>query len=386
MGGFSILGFLVNNTPHPVTEVAIRATLIFHSGMAPFWQEISLPYKHVLPSERVPFRIDFPAQPAPESVILEVVDFQVSGNEDGVLEVELTGNTITPEGEDILTGWISNSMNSPAQIHHLNLLAVSSSDEPKAMVPALIHPASILPHQRLPILFMLDILQDQDLVSFEPFIDATLIPGLDEPSLSFPQFPEIVFDPQGNLLLRGIIQNTEPFSRWISAEITLLFQDQMVSVASLKPPSPLGPGETRGFGLTNFPGWRERLDELNGQPEDLSFEIFFDPMGCGEFNGQIVSLSVEMTSFESTGSTLFIKGSAYNPSSYDLSSPAIHAEVRSTRGILQTSNWILLDEILAQGQNIDFILAIRLPEGIQLPETEIDITGTAVSEEDALPF
>ena len=384
--GFSIIGFFVNSTTEAVTQVQIRAALHFDAEGAPVWKEVILPYQHVLPSESVPFLVQFPSQPPPESVTLEVINYQVSGSEDARLEVEITGRAHTSEDEIILYGWINNPENDPIQIHYFHLLAGHSLEEPTAFISSSIHPSSIPPHQRMPFLFTLDKEQNQQSVSFYPFIDATVISEWTAPTFTLPQYPEITLDPQGNLLLRGIIHNTDGISRWVSAEVVLLYQDQIVSLTHLNPPFPLGPGESRGFGLTNFPGWRTRLDELGGNTDDISIEIFYDPLGCGEFEGQVIHLMVEITGFESTGSTLVIKGNASNPSSHTLSLPSIQAEIRSTTGLLQTSSWILLDETLAQGQTMRFVLSVRLPEGTKLSEMEIDVTGIAVYEEGFLPF
>jgi hypothetical protein len=350
------------------------------------WKEFRLPYQHVLPSEEVPFLVSFPAQSSPESIILEVVNFQISGAEDATLEAEITGTTRTPEGKTILVGWITNLENNPAQIHHFYLLTIDSSDQPTAFNSASLVPSSVSSHQRIPFLFALDQVQGQGSVSFHPIIDATIIPNWLEPPFSLPQYPEITLDPQDNLILPGIIQNTDEISRWISAVVVLRYEDQIVSMASLNPPFPLGPGESRAFGLTDFPGWRTRLNELGGHPDDISIEVFFDPLGCSEFKGQLHHLSVEIHGFETTGSTLLIKGSASNPSPQTLSLPSIQAEIRSTAGILHTSGWILIDETILQGQSMSFILVVRLPEGMKLSEMEIDVTGMAIFEEGSLPF
>jgi len=385
-GGISILSFFVNNRIEPVTEVEIRATLQFQSNETPIQQEISLPFHHVLPSEKVPFLIRFPIQVPPEKDILEVINFQISGYQDAIIEVDLAGKTSNFEGESILYGWITNPENHPAQIHNFDLLAGISMDQPTSLESTYFHPTSILPHQSVPFLFSLDHLQDQPLESFFPFIDATRIPKLVEPSLSLPQYPEAMLDPQGNLLIRGIIQNNDQISRWVSAEVVLFYQDHIVSLTSMNPPFPLRPGEARPFGLTNFPGWRTRLDELGGQLDEISIVLFNDPLGSAEFKGQILDLTIEILGFESTGSTLLIKGTAANPSSHLLSQPAVQAEIRTTAGIVQTSNWMQLGETLPQGESIDFVLGIRLPDGIKLSDMEFDVTGSAILGEGPLPF
>ncbi len=384
--GFSILGFFVNHSSVAVTEVEIRPRFHFQSGETTVWEEINLPYQHVLPSEMVPFLIDFPIQPAPESVSIEVVNFQQSGYEDAILEVELTGTTVTSEGVHILYVWMTNPVDDPAQVHLLQLLVGSSSEDPLTLLSSSIHPSSILPYQSVPFLFTVDFGQYQVPTTFTPFVDATFVPELPEPNFTLPQYPEVILDPQGNLLLRGILQNQDVISRWASAEVAILYQNQIISLAPLNLPSPLGPGETRGFGLTNFPGWKVRLDELGGQLNDLSIEVFYDPLECRDFKGQVVHLTVDITGFESTGSTLLIKGNGTNPANQTLSLPAILAEIRTTGGVLQTSDWILLDKIIAEGQTIDFTLGIRLPMGITLSEMEIDVTGTAILEDNALSF
>jgi hypothetical protein len=385
-GGISILGILVNHRTDAVSAIEISVVLQLPSDQNPVRQRVSLPYQHILPSEKVPFRFDFPNQSSPESVLLDVVNFQVSHSEDAKLNVELSGKSLTSENEIALYGWITNPLNDFVQIHNFNFLVGPSSEEPTALISSHSHPSSIFPKQSVPFLVTLDLIQDQSLESFHVFIDATVLSEQVNPSFSMKQFPEVVLDPQGNLLLRGMVQNQDQISRWLSAEVALFYEDQIVSLTSLAPPFPLGPDEVRGFGLTDFPGWRERLKDLDGQPGELSMQLFYDPLGCVEFKGQIKHLPVDILGFESTGSTLIIRGSATNPSSDDLSMPAVQAEIRSTTGYLQTSNWSLLNRTISQGQAIDFILGIRLPTGIELAEMEMDVIGIAILTDDVLPF
>jgi len=385
-GGKTILGLFLNNTSESVTDVKIRITLYFSPGEAPVRKEMDLPYMHIRPNEKVPFLIHFPNISFPESILPEVINYQKSGNQAAELEVIFTNRVTTSEGEYLLLGWITNPKNHPARIHHFYLLAGNAVDRPSAMVTAAIFPSSILPHQRAPFLVKLNAEQVQESDSFYPFLDTSLLSNLAEPSFTSPQPPEATLDPQGNILIRGIIQNTTNISRWVSGSVALLYQDQLLSLAPFNPPSPLGPSESRTYGLTDFPEWKTLLDELTGQLEDLTIEIFYDPLGCIEFKGQILPLTIEVNGYESTGSSLFIKGTATNPSPHQLSLPAVRAEIRTTTGQLQAANWKILDEVIAEGQSKDFIISIRLPKGLKLNENEIDLIGTAILEQSDLPF
>jgi hypothetical protein len=168
--------------------------------------------------------------------------------------------------------------------------------------------------------------------------------------------------------------------------VALRHQNQLLSLTSLVPPTPLGIGENRAFGLSQFPGWNTQLSGVEVNMDGIEVEFYCDPLASPAFKGQIFSLTSEIMGFEATGNSLIIRGEVSNPTSHSLSNAAVQADLRTIDGGIQASNWILLEDTIEPGGNLFFVLPIPLPEGTILPDLEIDVRGIAILRESDLQF
>jgi hypothetical protein len=379
----SVVGFLRNELLEGVTNIRIRVRLIDEGGNVINQEEETLLIKHLLPGESAPFLIQFSEVGQTDRIDAEVLHYQRSGYRDAELNVEISGTVFNSEVKTIMLGWISNPLETPVEIHSIMFTAFDTDGTPQALVEPF-HPSSLLPGERVPFLASFD--GDLQASSFQSHTDATHLSVLKPPPVSFQQGPEVVFDPQGNLLVRGMIQNEGRLTRRISGSLALMLNDRIVSIAPFTPSIPLRPGEDRAFGLTAFPGWRERLQELEGGIDELEASIFLDPLASTEFMGQILQLRCEVTGFESTGSSLLLHGTVHNLTRSTVDVPTVQAEVRSTEGLLHTAGWVTIAQSLELDQSSPFVLVLRLPDGIELSQSEIDVYASGILEEIGLPF
>jgi hypothetical protein len=382
--GVTVLGLIRNDTDIPASSIEVRVSLGLRSTNLIDQQMTILPISLLQPSEEFPFTLAFPDTAQADQVEIIVMDYQSSAETDIKLEVEISGVGRTESGQFAILGWLSNPHSSSAQIH--NSLLVYSDPETDILTfksPDL-HPSTIPPSQKVPFMTILE--QDPTELSITPYFDATALDPLGNLSISFPQRATIAVDSQGNPLLVGSIRNEGTLPRWLSCIVALQSQDQLVSLSQLAPPIPLTAGEIRAYGLTHFPGWRTHFIENELKVEDIHSDFFCDPLAYAEFSGQIFTLDSEVVGFEVTGSSLIIRGEVYNRTSHPLSNAVIQADLRSVDGTIQTSNFILLDEMLEIGSTSTFILPVRLPEGSLLSKLEIDVRANALLLESDLDF
>jgi hypothetical protein len=151
-------------------------------------------------------------------------------------------------------------------------------------------------------------------------------------------------------------------------------------------PIPLSGGEARAFSLTEFPGWQDQLSDSDLDVDQIETEFYCDALASSEFKGQIFNLTSEITGFETTGSTLIIRGSITNRTSQTFPSSVIQADLRTIDGYIEASNWIHIQETLKPGERTDFVLPVRVPAGTNIPNLEIDVRAIAVLEESNLPI
>jgi hypothetical protein len=366
------------------SNLKIRAILYDESDLIIRKEELLLPIQHLHPGESFPITLSFPKSPEVDQIEIDVLSYQISLNRDVELEVEITDRNTLGDGSYVLAGWLSNPRNIGVQIHNFSLVFTENNGSIHSIITPEIYNSSLLPSQRVPFLATLD--QNPNTLSVRPFLDVTELQNLEQAPFSFPQEAELVLDSQGNLLLRGIIKNDHVRPLWVSCIVALHHQDRLISLSQLKPPFPLAAGEVRSFGLTQFPGWKEQLTHSKIELEEVEISFFCDALASSEFKGQIFTLNASITGFETTGSSLIIRGEVSNLTSETLSYVSVQADLRTIDGDIHTSNTIPLEEVLDPGGTTFFVLPVRLPAGTVLPDMEIDVRAIAILEESELPF
>ena len=366
------------------SNLKIRAILYDESDLAIRQEELLLPIQHLHPGESFPISLSFPKTPEVDHVEIDILSYQISVKPNVEVEVEIVDRSTTGDGSYLLMGWLSNPRNIDVQIHNFSLVFTEKDESIHSIIVPDFYTSSLLPSQKVP--FLVTLGQNPNTLSVKPFLDVIEIQSLNEASFSFPQKAELVLDSQGNLLLRGNIKNEHVHSIWVSCIIALHHQDRLISLTQLNPPSPLMAGEVRSFGLTQFPGWKEQLTHSKIELEEVEISFFCDGLASSEFKGQIFTLNASITGFETTGSSLIIRGEVSNLTSKTLAYVSVQADLRNIDGDIHTSNTILLEEILDPGGTTSFVLPVRLPAGTVLPDMEMDVRATAILEENELPY
>jgi hypothetical protein len=348
-------------------------------------QKVStLPVQNLEGGESYPFLVAFQDVLSADEVVVEMIDYQMSGHNEVKLEVTLNEFSRSVDGRSIILGWLSNPQDSDVHIHNFILRTSGKQELPPALIIPELFISSLVSSEITPFLAVLD--DDPNTLTITPYIDAVESPALGNVPFSFSQETQLNIDSQGNHLLQGMIKNNDSLPHWVSCLVSFQYQDRLISLSSLHSPIPLAPGEARAFSLTEFPGWQDQFSNSTLEFDHLEIEFFCDPLESSEFEGQIFNLTSEVTGFETTGSTLFIRGSISNLTSQTLPSSVVQADLRSIDGYVEASNWLLIEETLEPGDSVDFILPVRLPAGTSIPDLEIDVRAIAVLEESDLPI
>lgn len=370
-GQYTVIGLLKNNSPLSVVDVSVRVSLRNNAGEVVAEQLIPLLMRHVSPGEDAPFQAAFPDSEQVNTAEAHIMVLPRGAFERAPLTISILGPPSKNGGQYTVLGRLSNPGITPAKIHQLVLMATDLSGAPQELIVLNDRLSIILPEETIPFLATFE--QSPNLSHLSSYIDATITSKPSPVPLIMVQPPRVTFDSQGNILVIGAIKNQASLPYWLSGLILLKHGDEILSLATLRPPSPLGPGETRSFGIIEFPGWIARLATMGRNREDLTAEFLIDPLTSMLSNMQTRQLDLEVTGLENTGSTFIIRGSIYNPTLFTITQPAVHAEFRSVDAITQSANWLILQDRLDSHQSASFLLPLRLPGEIDLSMMEMDI-------------
>ena len=86
----------------------------------------------------------------------------------------------------------------------------------------------------------------------------------------------------------------------------------------------------------------------------------------------LVDVQVDVSTFLSVGSAIFIRGTIHNPMDFDVEAATVYAEVRSSTGELVTAGWSVV-EALEPGASAEFVLDLPIPVGMDATLTEYDL-------------
>jgi hypothetical protein len=383
IGQYTVIGLLKNNSPYGIVDVSLRVSLKNEAGEVVAEQFIPLLMKHVSPGEVAPFQAAFPDDLQGSATEAQIIALSLGVFERAPLTISVPDPPLLDGRQYTILGWLSNPGNSPVEIHRLVLISADPDWIPQELIVVSDRISMILPAESAPFLATFD--HSPDLSHLAAYLDATIAPKPSPVPLVLVQGLRVAFDRQGNILVIGAIQNQSSLPYWLSGLVLLTLDEEVLSLATLHPPSPIGPGETRALGLTEFPGWTARLAALGRNRDDLSAELLMDPISSLASSIQIQQMDLEVTGLENTGSAILIRGSIYNPSQFTISQPSIQAEVRSIDGSVQSANWLLLQERLEAHQSSSFLLPIRLPSGIDLSMMEMDVRAMGIVDSPGFP-
>lgn len=287
------------------------------------------------------------------------------------MEIDDLTTISTIDGGMAILGMVKNPHATSMVIDALGLLAVDSQGDPIDLLPYTAGLSMLGPGERVPFLALSS--QDPGEVDLVPYYNATLTRYERSAPLTISTPPEVLFTEQGAPLILGMItnENNRPFET--AFLIILRIEDEILAITSIKPLLPLRPGESRPYAITDFPGLTAQLAKHESRVGELTAEILVDPYASRPSNQNLVQLDVQITQFETIGSSLFIKGEIFNPQEINVESATVLAAVRSTAGELLTAGWTHLLEILPGNGSREFVLHLSLPQGADPAMNEYDV-------------
>jgi hypothetical protein len=214
--------------------------------------------------------------------------------------------------------------------------------------------------------------------SLAPYVDATILGSLQPSRLELLSPPALLEDEQGDPLAIGVVRNGGSRLGWASILVALRAGGELVGVAQLVPPVPLGPGESRPFGANEFPGLSSRWQSEDGLGA-LSLESWVDPSPPAEDEVRLRSLEVELRSYEGIGGTLFLRGSVRNPLDHVVRTATVLAAVRTIEGEPLAAGWQTVAAELEPGAEEEFLLALSLTRGADLAMSEYDVVALGLA-------
>jgi hypothetical protein len=176
---------------------------------------------------------------------------------------------------------------------------------------------------------------------------------------------QLQFDEQSNPFLIGVLFNSGPSELSPHLLFPIEIEGRLVRVFELESAIPLSPGELRPFGL--------RLRDLPLEPGEQDVDI--DPIveaQAHDSRGKL-TLALDIDTLETTGSSVFFKGSVANDSGQLAQAPSVFAAMRNLEGELLTAAWLALTHPLASGEDEQFVLEVPLPAGAEIAEGEWDL-------------
>jgi len=376
-GDWRVVGLIENRSSEKLIEAHVAISLLDRSGTILSEAIVPITFKHLEPNETSPFRADFLGIGLASDAAAELSSFATGEFERLRLQANVLSTASTDRGGLAILTEISNSGETPASIAALGLLAQDGLGRAVGLAIPTAGSSVLMGGETAVVLAMLEI--DAGAPAYTIYIDAVaadVLPG-NQP-VSVDGSPKLVVDGQGNPFVVGMLINNseQPYSA--SMSLTLAYQGELISMAQIDTPVPLGPGERRPFSATEFPGMGVRLREIEWTGDDLQIEARIDPLIVGPQAAPYSPLDLSIQSFERIGSFAFIPGIVTNPYANPVQGASVMASLYDSRGRLVTAGWITISEILSAGEGQDFVLPIPMPANANPRVSEFDVWAAGV--------
>ncbi len=371
-----MLGLVENLSTVTAGEVWLNLSLLGSGGERLGEQETSLALPHLAPGETAPFSAYFEAADAPSGATAEVSRYLPAQFERiGVAVVGMTSSP-TADGRVAVRGKVVNATDEDVEVHEIAILATDADGSPLALAPAAARRTRLEAGAEAPFLALLPSAVES--AGLTAFVDATAITSPQPPRLALVSAPIVLEDEQGDPFVLGVIRNGDSRPRIASVVVSLENGEEIVGVAQVVTPIPLGPGESRPFTATEFPGLASAL-EAGATSGELHAQAWVDPPTSEEPDLRVVPLAVQLTSFEAIGGTLFLRGSVQNDTGERVLTATVLIAVRSIEGSPLTAGWGVAAEALEAGASADFVVELVLPRGTDLALSEYDVVADGLA-------
>jgi hypothetical protein len=368
---FNVVGILRNISTQSWTDIAILVAVWDTNGNLIDHQTVNPLLKHFGPNETGPFVAFFETPTTVDSVTAEVIDVSTTSFERSNVQVKVTSTIPTAEGQLAILGTIANTNSYPVFLHGLSFLAVDMSSEITGFATLAAGPTHIDSQRARPFLAFLE--TDATDYTLLPYPDAVQTTTLLPIEVTLAESPRFETTEQDHLFIVGEVRNDASYQRWVRLLVSLEYRGELIAFTTMDLPTPLKPGESRAFAVTDFPGLREQMQILNPSMEALNLIIKIEPNLSRDYDEVPIPLGFEIELLEALGSSLILKGSISNSTAVTLNDVTVLATARSTAGEVITAGWLTIVETLDPGEIATFVLPLAIPKGADPAMIEFDV-------------
>jgi hypothetical protein len=376
-GDWIVVGSLSNDSAMKLSALEIKVSLFSDDDALIAHQVISAALQHLASGESSPFIARFTELDLPARAEAEIVSYQTSIFTRGELEINDLTSTPTEDGGLAIFGRLTNQSTMSLAIHRLGLTTVGPETGLLDITASNVHLTTLEPAETSH--FLAVMASDPGNADLIPYYDATATVHPTYPVLTLSQEPSLKFTAQGNPFVVGEIHNPDDQPRWATFLVELMLDDETFGLASITPPTPLGPGENRAFTVASFPGLRSKLAGQATQPDDIRVEITYDPRASSPSDATFFPLDLNINLYETIGSSLIVRGKVSNTGPEAVQSAIVQAAVRLTSGEPLTAGWLVAADALGVGESVEFILPLTLPQGADPAMSEYDFQAAGLA-------
>jgi len=377
LGDWTVIGLLENQSGQQLTAISVEISVLDATDTLLNTQNIPIFLSHLGPGETSPFKVHFLDVGIVTTANAKIFAHETTSFGRAQVRVEDLSSVPTGDGRLAILGMVVNSSSKHVIIHNLGILGVDSDSHLVDFTSSATVLSTLDPGEKTPFLAIME--ADPGKVEFSPYIDATTTLKPEENVFSTPEPPKVLLTEQGAPLVVGSIRNDDNRSRWAALLLILKLEEQIVTVAPVRPPIPLQPGESLAYAISDFPGLMAQLARCASHAGTLSAEIIADPLASQPTDRITVPMELRITHFEPIGSSLILKGVISNSGEIDVESVTVLVAVRSTSGELLTAGWSTIAQTLAINDTLEFILPLSLPQGVDpaMSEYDLQVVGLA---------
>ena len=382
-GQWQVLGLVENQSEGPIGQVRLLVSLIDAAGEVIESQSVNGLMSNLLPGEASPYSVSFNSAAPPLEAQVEIfsldsadgitTDSQLS-DQRPELAFELEEFFLTGNGELAILGFITNPGNRHVALNSFGFLGRAANDSVKSLAVMQFGPKQLAPGEIVPFLALAP--ENPGAVRWIPFHDGLHAESRSSSSLEVREEPRLHLTAQGAPFVVGTLVNTGETAAG-SVLISLFDGNRLIGLWEVITPRPLEAGEQLPFVAFGFPGISLRFDP--GDPEAIRVSSRVE-QSAPEAASTPIHLPVDVSTFLSVGSAIFIRGTIRNSMAFDVVAATVHAEVRSSTGELVTAGWSAL-ESLSAGASVDFVLDLPIPVGMDATLSEYDLRAIGLRAE-----
>ena len=382
-GQWQVLGLVENQSESPIGQIRLLVSLIGAAGEVIESQSVNSLMSNLLPGEASPYSVSFDSAVAPLEAQVEISTLE-SGNGSTVdgqesylrpeLIFELEEFFATGSGELAMMGFVTNPGNRNIALDSLGFLGQTANDRVKSISVMQAGPKQLAPGETAPFLALAP--ENPGAVRWILFHDGIIAEPPSSSSMEILEEPRLHLTAQGAPFVVGTLANTGKTATG-SVLISLYNGTRIIGLQEVITPRPLEAGEQLPFVAFGFPGVSLRFDP--GDPEAIRV-ISRVEQSAPEAANTPIHLPVDVSTFLSVGSAIFIRGTIRNPMTFDVDTATVYAEVRSSTGELVTAGWSA-PESLSAGASVDFVLDLPIPVGMDATLTEYDLRASGLRAE-----